>query len=289
MPSIDARLLKDEENPVDASLRANVRLLGDSLGRTIARDLGDDFLEQIETIRKYAKRDDNGVKLHQYLRQLPDDRLLPVARAFNQFLQLANIAEQHHRVSSKCVDDDSRTAVDRLKLTDVFKRVQQENPDGKQLLFETFAEMRIELVLTAHPTETIRRTLIRKYDLIEECLGVLERLHPDAKDEFVSETAQRTRERLEELISQAWHTNEFRRERPSPVDGKLVVVSRIRDAHDELQRPNGVSPSSRIPSGTRCRRFPAISINYFWRRPVNVSHCTQHRSVSPRGWAEIET
>lgn len=225
MPSVDTpRLLKDEENPVDASLRANVRLLGDSLGRAIARDLGDDFLEQIETIRQYAKRDDNGVKLHRYLRQLPDDRLLPVARAFNQFLQLANIAEQHHRVSSKCVDDDSRTAADRLQLSDVFERVQQAKPDAKRLLFRTLAEMRIELVLTAHPTETIRRTLIRKYDLIEECLGSLERWHLEAKDEAMSETGQRTRERLEELISQAWHTNEFRRERPSPVDGRFFIL-----------------------------------------------------------------
>jgi phosphoenolpyruvate carboxylase len=43
-------------NPVDESLCANIRLLGDSLGRTIAGDLGESFLDQIEIIRKYAKR-----------------------------------------------------------------------------------------------------------------------------------------------------------------------------------------------------------------------------------------
>ena len=86
MPSIDARLLKDEVNPVDASLRVNVRLLGDSLGHAIARVLGDEFVEQIENIRKYTKRDDSGVQRHQYLRRLPDERPLPVTRAFNQFL-----------------------------------------------------------------------------------------------------------------------------------------------------------------------------------------------------------
>ncbi|CAF4254655.1 unnamed protein product, partial [Adineta steineri] len=59
------------KNPVDETLRANIRLLGDSLGRTIGRDLGADFVEKIEIIRKYAKRQDHGVQLHEYLRNLP--------------------------------------------------------------------------------------------------------------------------------------------------------------------------------------------------------------------------
>lgn len=205
---------------MDESLRANVRLLGDSLGRTIARDLGEDFLEQIETIRRYAKRPDTGDQLHQYLRNLPDRHLLPVARSFNQFLQLANIAEQHHRVYTKCVDDESRSVSNRMKLTDLFERIIKERKDSSQLLYDTFCKMRIELVLTAHPTETIRRTMIQKYDLIEECLGLLEMLSPTDEDKYKLETAQRIRERLEELISQAWHTDEFRHEKPSPVDGK---------------------------------------------------------------------
>jgi phosphoenolpyruvate carboxylase len=217
---------EDETNPVDESLRTNVRLLGDSLGRTIARDLGDDFLEKIEIIRRYAKRQDNGEQLHNYLRNLPDNHLLPVARSFNQFLHLANIAEQHHRVYSKRVDDESRTVSDRLTLIDLFKRVLKEKNQPNQLLHDTFSKMKIELVLTAHPTETIRRTLIQKYDLIEKCLGLLEMLGPADNDKYISETAQRTRQRLEELICQAWHTDEFRHEKPSPIDGKLYQRDR---------------------------------------------------------------
>ena len=196
-------------------------MLGDSLGRTIARDLGDDFLEEVEIMRRYGKLGDNNAKLQKYLRNLPDSHLLPVARCFNQFLHLANIAEQHYRVRSKRVDDESRTVSERIKLIDLFKRVMKEKQNPAQLLFETFSNMRIELVLTAHPTETIRRTLIQKYDLIEECLGLLKILSPADDDKYISETAQRTRERLEELISQAWHTNEFRHEKPSPIDGRL--------------------------------------------------------------------
>jgi phosphoenolpyruvate carboxylase len=118
--------------------------------------------------------------------------------------------------------------LDRLKLSDLFKRVEKEKQGAKQLLLDTFSKMRIELVLTAHPTETIRRTLIQKYDLIEQCLGLLEMLKPETDEQHISETAQRTRERLEELISQAWHTNEFRYEKPSPVDGKFLLRYRKR-------------------------------------------------------------
>lgn len=223
-PQTEPISVKDDTNPVDESLRANVRLLGDSLGRTIARDLGEDFLERIETIRRYAKRQDSGEQLHQYLRNLPDNHLLPVARSFNQFLHLANIAEQHHRVYTKCVDDESRGVSNRMKLIDLFERVIKERKDSSPLLYDTFSKMRIELVLTAHPTETIRRTLIQKYDLIEECLGILEMLNPTDEDQYKLQKAQRIRERLEELISQAWHTDEFRHEKPSPIDGTSLFL-----------------------------------------------------------------
>ena len=59
------------------SLRDNVRILGDSLGRTIADDLGQSFVDKIETIRAHAKRGRQGDSLQQrqlieYLRQLPE-------------------------------------------------------------------------------------------------------------------------------------------------------------------------------------------------------------------------
>ncbi len=74
------------------------------------------------------------------------------------------------------------------------------------------AEMQIDLVLTAHPTESMRRTLIQKYEKIEECLS-----------EFDGGTLSRRRDaqikrRLKRLISECWHPNEMRATRPSPID-----------------------------------------------------------------------
>ena len=88
---------------IDARLREEVHLLGELLGHTISTQLGDEFLDKIERIRKSAKAGRRGSaagaeQLTSTLGDLGDDELLPVARAFNQFLNLANIAEQQHRV-----------------------------------------------------------------------------------------------------------------------------------------------------------------------------------------------
>ena len=88
---------------IDARLREDVHQLGELLGNTISVQHGAAFLDKIERIRKGAKASRRGSQegaeqLSATLNQLDDDELLPVARAFNQFLNLANIAEQYHRV-----------------------------------------------------------------------------------------------------------------------------------------------------------------------------------------------
>ena len=82
------------------SLRENIRLLGGILGETIREHLGQGALDKIESIRVAAKADRDGrdgdasPELMNLLANLTDDELVPVARSFNQFLNLANIAEQ---------------------------------------------------------------------------------------------------------------------------------------------------------------------------------------------------
>lgn len=218
------------------SLRDNVRVLGDSLGRTIADDQGTAFVDKIETIRDFAKRGRQGDQqarreLIEYLRRLPDRDLLPVTRAFNQFLNLANIAEQHYRARFRRVEDYKPGS--QPVLGELLARAQKEGNSPRKLV-ETLAGMRVELVLTAHPTEVIRRTLIQKYDAIDECLASIE----SSLD--YPEKAHRVHGRLEELISQAWHTDEIRHERPSPVDeakwGFAVIENSLWQAVPDFHR-----------------------------------------------------
>ena len=91
---------------IDARLREDVHELGELLGQTIQAQLGEPFLQRIERIRLGAKQGRSSDKaaheaLLAALHDLPDNQLLPVCRAFNQFLNLANIAEQYLRKGSK--------------------------------------------------------------------------------------------------------------------------------------------------------------------------------------------
>ena len=189
-------------------LRDDVRILGAYLGDTIANHLGEDFVEKIELIRHLAKEgrsNDNGTaandKLLAELEALGDDEVLPVARAFTQFLNLANIAEEHHRIRQyELIDTHSKDS-----FTTLLERLKEEGLDDQGIV-DTLLKMNVELVLTAHPTEINRRTLIKKYNAITECLRGF-----DAGDKSMQD-------RLDQLISQIWHTNEIRQNRPSPVD-----------------------------------------------------------------------
>ncbi|MGJ7456381.1 phosphoenolpyruvate carboxylase [Halomonas sp. RA08-2] len=218
------------------SLRDNVRILGDSLGRTIADDLGGGFVDKIEAIRGFAKGgrqgDDQAQReLIDYLRRLPDRDLLPVTRAFNQFLNLANIAEQHYRARFRRVEDYRPGS--QPVLSELLARAREAGNTPRKLV-ETLAAMRVELVLTAHPTEVIRRTLIKKYDAIDDCLTAIE-----SSGDY-PERGIRAKGRLEELIGQAWHTDEIRHERPTPVDeakwGFAVIENSLWQAVPDFHR-----------------------------------------------------
>ncbi|GHE21936.1 phosphoenolpyruvate carboxylase [Halomonas urumqiensis] len=241
------------------SLRENVRILGDSLGQTIADDQGRGFVDKIETIRSYAKRGRQGEESSQrelidYLRRLPDRDLLPVTRAFNQFLNLANIAEQHYRARFRRVED-YRPGTQPV-LSDLLEKARNAGNSPRKLV-ETLAGMRVELVLTAHPTEVIRRTLIQKYDAIDDCLSAIE----SCAD--YPERGVRAHGRLSELISQAWHTDEIRHERPTPVDeakwGFAVIENSlwqaVPDFHRDLDNLLLESAGERLPLDAAPIRF----------------------------------
>jgi phosphoenolpyruvate carboxylase len=199
---------------IDARLREDVHQLGELLGDTIRSQRGAAFLDKIERIRKGAKGARRGSaagaeQLSATLNQLDDDELLPVARAFNQFLNLANIAEQYHRVRRR--GPDEAEPFEASVLAELLQRLLA-NGQGGEALARQFGRLDIELVLTAHPTEVARRTLIQKYDAIAEELAA-----GDHSDLSLAER-EAVRQRLHRLIAEAWHTEEIRRSRPSPVD-----------------------------------------------------------------------
>ncbi len=199
---------------IDALLRDKVRMLGNALGHTIRNDLGETTLEQIETIRKQAKKARAGDaaerdKLLALLKGLSDDNLVPVVRGFNQFLNLANLAEQQHDISwrKESIDADQADTMFR----DLIPRLAEAGISGTELT-EKVASANVELVLTAHPTEVTRRTLIQKYDEVSHLLQA----RYDLRDEHPTLPA--IEEKIARLIDEIWHTDEIRKVRPTAVD-----------------------------------------------------------------------
>lgn len=199
---------------IDARLRENVHLLGELLGKTIREQHGEAFFDKIERIRKGAKgarrgSADGAKLLQETLDGLADDELLPMTRAFNQFLNLANIAEQYHRVRRR--QPGELAPFESGVLGGLLERLKAEG-FGQDVIARQVGRLEIELVLTAHPTEVSRRTLIQKYDAIAAQLAAR-----DHTDLGAAELAQ-IELQLQRLIAEAWHTEEIRRSRPTPVE-----------------------------------------------------------------------
>ncbi len=178
---------------------------------------GLDIFDEVERVRGLAKGFRAGAaedfdELDRVLSSMPVDDAVPLARAFSHFLNLANIAEQHHRVRRRrSYRRDPESAPQRASFDDAFASLIESGVSAEDL-HRAVCSLEIELVLTAHPTEVTRRTLLRKFNRIAECLAQRDRLDltvPERED--VDETLYRE-------IHAIWETDELRRQRPTPVD-----------------------------------------------------------------------
>jgi phosphoenolpyruvate carboxylase len=219
-------------------LREDVRLLGDLLGETLRARGGDELFETVERVRalsKSGRADREGfTELAAELARLPVTAAVPVARAFSHFLALANIAEQHHRIRRRREYQRNPAAGPQpASCEETFARL-LERGVAPAALHDAVASLRIELVLTAHPTEIVRRTLIGKHLRIAEALATRDRadLTPVEHDAV--------RQALRREIVAAWETEEIRPERPSPRDeiisGLLVFEQTLWDALPRYRR-----------------------------------------------------
>ncbi|MCG6213998.1 phosphoenolpyruvate carboxylase [Vibrio furnissii] len=217
-----------------AALKSNVSMLGRLLGQTIQDADGDVILEKVETIRKLSKSARAGnqadhANLIEEIKSLNNDELTPVARAFNQFLNLTNIADQYHTISRHC----EAHVCEPDAVHSLFSQLSQ-NGISKLDTAQAVRDLNIELVLTAHPTEITRRTMINNLVKINECLSKLELSELSSKERL------KTERRLEQLIAQGWHSDVIRKQRPTPLDeakwGFAVVENSLWQAVPEFLR-----------------------------------------------------
>ncbi|MFC0308356.1 phosphoenolpyruvate carboxylase [Gallibacterium trehalosifermentans] len=196
-----------------SAMRNNINMLGHLLGETISDAQGNDILQLIENIRILSKSSRAGddqarQQLLNTLQTISPENIIPVARAFSQFLNLTNIAEQYQTISRHHTDE----VMSERSITALLTRLKADPTISKQQIIDTVQQLLIELVLTAHPTEVTRRSLVHKYVEINNNLEKLENADLTEKER------QQIQRRLLQLIAQAWHTNEIRTQRPTPFE-----------------------------------------------------------------------
>ena len=134
-------------------LRQDVRLLGALLGDTLRERGGQQLFDTVEHVRSLAKAAHAGDRpladLAQLLGSLPVDAAIPLARAFTHFLNLANVAEQHHRIRRRrAYQRDPDSPPQRGSCEETFTRLIAGGITRDEL-YDAVCGLRIELVLTS--------------------------------------------------------------------------------------------------------------------------------------------
>ena len=194
-------------------LRADVHLLGDLLGRVLVEQEGEAFLSLEERIRALA-RDARGrgdrAELDEAVASLDVDTQGRVLAAFSLFFQLANIAEQHHRVRRRR-DYEREGTIARESIADAVEKLAAAGvTDGD--LAAAARRLNVQPVLTAHPTEATRRTVLAAHQRIARRLRALDDpwLTPLRRERVLAG--------LHAEITALWQTDPVRTTRPRVVD-----------------------------------------------------------------------
>jgi phosphoenolpyruvate carboxylase len=200
--------------PKDEPLRRDINLLGRVLGRILIEQEGKDLFEAEEELRLLCKRlrFDYDPELDERLRLQIDamsvEELRRIVRAFSVYFQLVNIAERYHRVRRRRQYESSPdNPPQRASVASALARLKNEGL-GQQELRSVLESMAVGLVLTAHPTEAMRRSVRRKHVRIGEMLEEMESPALTWKEQ------RRLEEDLAEEITILWQTDELRVRRP---------------------------------------------------------------------------
>jgi phosphoenolpyruvate carboxylase len=197
-------------------LAREVKLLGALLGQVIVEQEGEALLDLVERIRRATielRRRPTPAARAALARQLDEvdlDEAEGLIRAFSLYFQLTNLAEEKQRI--RRLRKQGRTAPRGVLPGSIMDAIEQLGRTDKRLVREHTDALEVGLVLTAHPTEARRRTLLLA---LRRCFRLLDQL--DDPRLTAAEDAE-VRRRLREEIALLWHTSAIRVEAPTPLD-----------------------------------------------------------------------
>ncbi|MDX6700528.1 MAG: phosphoenolpyruvate carboxylase [Baekduia sp.] len=227
---------------------ADVALLEGLVHEVLTEQCGAEFADTVQWLHATAARVRQGDasaagQLFDRLHELPEDGLEPIIRACSLQLQLANIAEERERLRRRR-GYDVEGARQRESLAEAAHLLADHDVDPAAAL----GDLHVELVLTAHPTEASRRSVLDHQWAISELL-----------DRYEDPRAGRSRQRtlldeLREVLTVWWQTDEVRRARPHVEDEvrrtlyvfESVLYDTVPRVLDELERRLGPLPDAPV-------------------------------------------
>ncbi|MDQ2070229.1 phosphoenolpyruvate carboxylase [Natronospira bacteriovora] len=201
--------------PKDQPLRDDVSELGALVGAMLREQGGVDLYRRVEEARRNAIRRREGHRiaaeqLSESVQGLSADNAAALIRAFSTYFQAVNLAERVHRIRRRRdYERDDIPQPDSLR--DSLERL---HADGvsREAVIEALDRVQFVPVFTAHPTESMRRSLLEKQQRMARLL--VSRMDPD----LTPREDRAAKERIRMEITAAWQTEEHPSQRPSVAD-----------------------------------------------------------------------
>ena len=222
-----------------------VSLLGKILGIVVKEQEGLLLYNKIEEIRSLSKasrgtKNKKKIKLNETrkfrqliskINKLKPKESLVVARSFSKFLNFSNLAESLdsvHKIDEGNVQKAQGTNAFTI-LEDAIDRLLKQKSISKEKFYQTAKSIKVDLVLTAHPTEVKRRTLIQKYTNVNNILEKFNKSRIFKIKNIKTETLAMERN-LHEEITSIWKTDELKRAKPNPTEEAKWGLAVIEDS-----------------------------------------------------------
>ena len=213
-------------------LREDIRLLGKIFGDVLREQEGDKFYKLVEETRLLSKPNLSLVKsknpherVSNKIKNLNSETIFKLTRSFNHFCNLMNLAEAldtSHTLNE--IEQNKNKKTKSLFIEEIFENFFKNKSIPNKKIYDLAQKLKIGIVLTAHPTEVKRRTLIQKYAKLIE---LLEQRHLHIKS---NKKILEIDKSLYSEITIIWKTDELKRSKPSPLDEARWGLAIIEDS-----------------------------------------------------------
>tara|TARA_B100000902_G_scaffold369714_1_gene394187 strand:- start:2779 stop:5466 length:2688 start_codon:yes stop_codon:yes gene_type:complete len=214
-------------------LRDDVRYLGNILGKVIKEQEGQKFFELVEKVRKLSKANKTNPNISQTnrkvvraIKNLSPKNTFKLTRAFTHFMNFINLAEliDASRSLNEYENSKKKIANHNLFIEEIFEDLFNNKNISENKIYDTAKNLNIGIVLTAHPTEVKRRTLIQKYHKIIEILEQRNLL------KYFPSKIKLLDKKLFDELTIIWNTDDLKRFKPSPFDEARWGLAIIEDS-----------------------------------------------------------